>query len=299
MVRAAILLSLFFRSVWVRPVFCFTKLLRPLVKRWRSMGHLSFVYLDDGLGSQPDRISASAASIIQRNDLKASGLLSNEDKSHWSPTQIGEWLGFVVNSKVRKFFLPEKKMNKLKSPLRSAISQRCCTYRFLAKIAGTIASCALAVGPVARLLSRQMYFTLASRLSWAYVVQFTPALLHELQFWFDHIACFNGYPINSAPTSTAILFSDANDLAFGGYAATLNNSQVSGMFTDQDIGKSSPFRELKAMYYGCLSYADQLRCQRVKIFSANQAAVRIVSVGSSIFRTAADRFRTVSCLSYL
>ena len=24
--------------------FCFTKLLRPLVKRWRSIGHLSFVY---------------------------------------------------------------------------------------------------------------------------------------------------------------------------------------------------------------------------------------------------------------
>ena len=26
-------------------VFCFTKLLRPLVKRWRSMSHGSFVYL--------------------------------------------------------------------------------------------------------------------------------------------------------------------------------------------------------------------------------------------------------------
>ena len=30
--------------------FCFTKLLQPLVKRWRSMSHSSFVYLDDGFG---------------------------------------------------------------------------------------------------------------------------------------------------------------------------------------------------------------------------------------------------------
>ena len=33
--------------------FCFTKLLCLLVSRWRSMGHNSFIYLDDGLGSQP------------------------------------------------------------------------------------------------------------------------------------------------------------------------------------------------------------------------------------------------------
>ena len=33
--------------------FCFTKVLRPLVKRWRSIGHLSFVYLDDGWAVSP------------------------------------------------------------------------------------------------------------------------------------------------------------------------------------------------------------------------------------------------------
>ena len=52
--------------------FCFTKLLRPLVKRWRSMGHLSFIYLDDGLGSQPDQVSAAAAGILQRKEIGAS-----------------------------------------------------------------------------------------------------------------------------------------------------------------------------------------------------------------------------------
>ena len=49
--------------------FCFTKLLRPLVKRWRSMSHSSFVYLDYGFGSQPDQCSAAAAAVIQRESL--------------------------------------------------------------------------------------------------------------------------------------------------------------------------------------------------------------------------------------
>ena len=44
--------------------FCFTKLLRPLVRRWRSPSHLSFVYLSDGLGSQPDKISANVCSYF-------------------------------------------------------------------------------------------------------------------------------------------------------------------------------------------------------------------------------------------
>ena len=76
--------------------FCFTKLMRPLVRRWRSMGHTSFIYLDDSFGSQPDKCSATAASLIQRKELSSSGLLCNEEKSHWTPMQVGEWLGFVI-----------------------------------------------------------------------------------------------------------------------------------------------------------------------------------------------------------
>ena len=76
--------------------FCFTKLMRPLVRRWRSMGHTSFIYLDDSFGSQPDKCSATAASLIQRKELSSSGLLCNEEKSHWTPMQVGEWLSFVI-----------------------------------------------------------------------------------------------------------------------------------------------------------------------------------------------------------
>ena len=38
--------------------FCFMKLLRPLVKRRRLMGHCCFVYLDDGISGLPERVSA-------------------------------------------------------------------------------------------------------------------------------------------------------------------------------------------------------------------------------------------------
>ena len=56
--------------------FCFTKLLRPLVSRWRSMGHNSFIYLDDGLGSQQDKCFAATAAIIQKKELQEAKRLS-------------------------------------------------------------------------------------------------------------------------------------------------------------------------------------------------------------------------------
>ena len=102
--------------------FCFTKLLRPLVNRSRSMGHNSLIYLDNGCGSQPDKCSAAAATVIQRRVLNSSGILVNEDKSHWDPMQIGEWLGFVISTIGLTFQIPEAKVQKLKSLLGSVIS---------------------------------------------------------------------------------------------------------------------------------------------------------------------------------
>ena len=80
--------------------------------------------------------------------------------------QIGEWLGFVINTVSMHFSIPEKKVSKLKNLLNSAISDGYCSACFLAKIAGSVISCALAVGLVFRLLIRQMYFAIETRASW-------------------------------------------------------------------------------------------------------------------------------------
>ncbi|KXJ10028.1 Integrase/recombinase xerD-like [Exaiptasia diaphana] len=263
--------------------------MRPLVKRWRSMGHVTFIYLDDGFGSQPDKTSACAASLIQRKELHSSGLLCN-----WVPMQIGEWLGFLINTIAMVYQIPEKKLSKLKGLLDLCISDGHCTYRFLAKIAGSVISCALAVGPIARLFTRQMYLTIETRLSWDSVVHFSPGLLEELRFWYLNLDCFNGYSIRPPPTSSTLVFSDASDSGFGGYSASLDGSTVSGMFTSTDIGQSSTYRELKAIYYVCLAYLGQLRNKKVKVFTDNQGAARIVSIGSSkahLQRVALDIFQ--------
>ena len=78
--------------------FCFTKLLRPLLHRWRLLNFSCFWYLDDGISGHPDNVSASEASLIHQKDLDKSGLKVNLDKSNWHPHRIGKWLGLIINA---------------------------------------------------------------------------------------------------------------------------------------------------------------------------------------------------------
>lgn len=164
----------------------------------------------------------------------------------------------------------------------SAIHNESSSYRELARIAGSIVSVALAVGPISRLLTRQMYLAIESRSAWDHSFCFPSALLEELKFWFCNIESFNGFSIRPPPdSSTVFVFSDASDAAFGGFSASLDGTVASGLFTIDDLSQSSTFRELKAIFCVLLSFVEHLKHRRVKIFTVNQSAARIVSVGSS------------------
>ena len=60
------------------------------MKRWRSMSHYCFVFLDDEISGHHERVSASAASLFHQKDLKLSGLKLNRDKSMLESMQVGQ-----------------------------------------------------------------------------------------------------------------------------------------------------------------------------------------------------------------
>ena len=159
--------------------------------------------------------------------------------------QIGEWLGFVINTIAMTFQIPEAKVRKLKSLLISAIRDKSSSYRELARIAGSLISVALAVGPLSRLFTRQMYLAIESRSAWDHTLHFSSALLEMLRFWYCNIDSFIGYSLRPPPDSSTVIFS--SDVGFGYFSASLDGVTFSGMFTAEDLGQSSTFRELN--YY--------------------------------------------------
>ena len=143
------------------------------------------MYLDDGISGQRDYVSTRAASLVHRSDLASSGFVTNESKSRWEPMQVGEWLGFLINTIQYKFQIPESKLTKLRRSLQSLILDGHATYRELAPLAGFIISLSLAVGPIARLFTRQMHFFIQSRPAWDVSFTFSEALVQELSFGFS------------------------------------------------------------------------------------------------------------------
>lgn len=117
--------------------------------------------------------------------------------------QIGEWLGFVINTIAMTFQIPEAKVRKLKSLLSSAIRDKSSSYREIARIAGSLISVALAVGP---LFTQQMYLAIESRSAWDHTLQFSSALLEKLRFWYCNIDSFNGYSLRPPPDSSTVIF---------------------------------------------------------------------------------------------
>ena len=93
--------------------YLFTKLLKPLVKKWRSEAKSIVVYLDDGLGTAADMNKAKIASLQVHADLLKSGFLPNEAKSVCEPTQVITWLGAILNTSTSEMSATDKRITSL------------------------------------------------------------------------------------------------------------------------------------------------------------------------------------------
>ena len=66
--------------------YIFSKVVRVLVRYWRSHAVRITVYLDDGIGSARDFARCEAASLFVKTSLQLSSFLPNDSKSIWQPT---------------------------------------------------------------------------------------------------------------------------------------------------------------------------------------------------------------------
>lgn len=292
--------------------YLFTRMLRPFVARWRSLGVFSIMYIDDGICGCRNLDDAKSASLLVQSDLHQSGWKVNEKKSNWEPHQIGEWLGIAIDT-IRMFFvIPEKKVLKLKSLVTVLLNDYPnLRVRDVASVSGFVISLGMALGPITKLLTRQMYSFIHIRESWDDILPANEGVLQELRFWASHIEAFNGYPINRPLSSIATLICDASESGFGAHVTFCNEKKCSsslesgtkvtfcnpshvdvtlcnnrkfcsGMWSESERSKSSTYRELKAVFLALKSFSSFLTGGKVKVFSDNQNVVRIVHCGSSV-----------------
>ena len=198
--------------------YLFIKMFRPLVRRWREFGQPALMYIDDGIsGDACKQVAVNYSATIQR-DLNHSGWKPSDHKCQWEPLQIGEWLGLLINTVRMQFQIPIKKLNKAFVQIEFNLSSfPKVSVLKLAKLCVFFNSLSLAMGPVVRLFTRNMYACIAASSSWNDVVLANAGVKDELKFWLNNIHHFNGYSIIRSFTAHAVIYSDASSTSYGSY----------------------------------------------------------------------------------
>lgn len=143
--------------------YVFTKLLRPLVKYWRTAGIHIIVYLDDGWGIETVRLCKIISDKV-RADLIKAGFVLNHEKCIWVPRLNVEWLGFIWNMEKGSIELSPKKLSKLINLIESVLYfRKRCTARLMARIVGKIISMSFSLGNICYIMTRPMQVSIAQR----------------------------------------------------------------------------------------------------------------------------------------
>ena len=132
----------------------FTKLLRPLVKKWRGEGLKVILYLDDGICTNvcPDSLAIQANKM--QKDLHALGFVVNEEKSSWNPSNHIVWLGFHLDLTAFEISVPDNNIDLLATKLEKTSESEFSTARKLSSLVGTLISFEFALGPIVQFMSR-------------------------------------------------------------------------------------------------------------------------------------------------
>ena len=134
--------------------YIFTKLMRPLVKRWWASACKIVVCLDDGMGASH---SFSSCVVHQANRVKSdlinSGLVPNDEKCIWCPNQQLAWLGRDWNLQFQTLSIPQK-IVKLLTSINDALASRKIKARQLASVTGLINSTSIVFGSICKLMPR-------------------------------------------------------------------------------------------------------------------------------------------------
>ena len=262
--------------------YVFTKLLRPLIKRWRSKGLRCIVYIDDGICASPDKQQCAAATQQLIGDISKAGFIINAEKSQLEPVNAGPWLGFRIDLRKGMFYVPEDKISRLRAAIASVLGCNVIGARKLASIVGQVISMSLAIGSIARLRTRSLYHILNGRRSWSDAVRMSSEAQEELRFWNTCLPAQNGQPIWFSPGATRIVFTDASSTGYGGltHCVEVGPNIAHGQWSEYEASLSSTWRELKAVALVLSSLVSKLAGHRVKWFTDNQNVVRIVQTGS-------------------
>ena len=228
--------------------YIFTKLLRPLIRHWRSLGIHSTIFLDDNIDMEKSFETSARHAQIVRADVSRSGLVANDDKSVWVPTQNITWLGLSWDGIDGTLAIASHRIEKLISTLNRVLKTTHVSARVLVSVVGQIISTGPVTGNLARIMSRHCQMSIASAAEWDTPFEIDQYCLHELKFWHTNVTAINSRSFTESLATNQTLYSDASATACGAFIEGKTHA-AHRMFSSSEKEMSSTYRELLAIHF--------------------------------------------------
>ena len=261
----------------------FTKVMRSLIKYWRSQAIKIACFIDDGAGFEEGKGLALTKSSFVRQSLFRAGFVVNVGKSEWDPVQVMTWLGFEIDLGCFSLRVTERRAEDLLALIHKVLSgMPYTTARRLSSLAGTIASTNLVLGDLTRLRTRHMHRTIEAAPTWdgRLKVGDSPLLL-EIIFWKFNFTRYNRRFLTDYEVPFLLVASDASNTGIAAHVVPSEGKKIAyrNLLTEEETSGSTE-RELLAILNGMEGLKSTLRGHHVVWQTDNYAASLIVGAGS-------------------
>jgi len=257
----------------------FTRLMKTLFSLIRSDAADCVFYLDDSLFLADTYEKCLSDTNNAVHILTSAGFSIHDQKSVMHPTHKIRFLGFVIDSKAMKIFLPEEKVVKLRETVQDVLSETKLTVERLAQVIGLI----IAYMPAftyGRLHYRGLEIDKINALKAggykSRVYRLSKYAVNDLNWWLKN-AESSGAPVKT-PQCTLELYTDASQK---GYGASLNGQSVGGRWTETETDiydGNINCLELLAVLYAIQSFCSVLKCKCVCVRSDNVTTVSYINM---------------------
>ena len=254
----------------------FTKVTKPLFASLRQKGFINTVYIDDSL-LYGDTFEECCDNVIETTHLSMElGFVVHYIKSIFQPTQIIEFLGFILNSQNMTVRLTEEKALTLKRLCIELLSYKKPKIRTVARVLGKMVASfpGVTYGPLYyRRFDNQKTQALKENMgNYEKPMKLSPQSREDIAWWIGNIT--SAFKLINPGQPQHVVFSDASR---SGWGEVYGEIKTGGHWSSAEDELHINVLELLAAFYISSSLCHNLKDTHIRMMIDNQTAIAYIN----------------------
>ena len=257
----------------------FTKLMKPVFATLRSkFGYKCISYIDDSLYFGDTYNECEQVTFTAAQFLTSVGFTIHPEKSAVKPTQIVEYLGFLLNSTKMIVKLTDKKALRIIDVCKQFFSKDTVfTIRQVSSLVGSLVACFPGVefGQLhyRHIESNKIQALKENSGNFDAQMKLSDYSLADLEWWIQNIATAERKINHGLPAIT--IFTDASKIGWG--AKLENGRSTGGIWSKNESANHINALELLAVKFSLMSLLHERHNTHIRIMSDNTTAVTYIN----------------------